>query len=227
MVTFYTAIGSFELRMDGGRRMPYILHLGRYEPVSIPEFFIWSHLLWEVETYSEIRAYYLRTAAELGIRLPDFDQGLKMLVDRKLVAKGVGYTGEDALFDMLSSAFVIPVRLSGGKKFGSVIRMFLKGRITLWEAGRILRPKSLPGEERRVLSLVQQTPLSVSELIRCFDSGVMSLNTPDEVISAIYTDEEDDQERIRKLSRGSGNRAAVLQATANLYLNHKVRLDMA
>jgi len=53
------------------------------------------------------------------------------------------------------------------------------------------------------------------------------LNTPDEVISAIYTDEEDDQERIRKLSRGSENRAAVLQATANLYLNHKVMLDMA
>ena len=227
MITFYTAIGSFELRMEGGRRMPYILRMGRYEPVSIPEFFIWSHLLWEVETYSEIREHYLRTAAELGIRLPDLDQGLRMLVDRKLVAKGVGYTGEDALYEMLSEAFVIPVHLSGGKKLGSAVRMLLKGKITLIEAGRILRPESLPGEERRVLGLVRQTPLSVSELIRCFDSGVMSLNTPDEVISAIYTDEEDDQERIRTLSRGSGNRAAVLQATANLYLNHKVMLDMA
>ena len=76
MMNFYTAVGSYEMRNENGRPMPYIIRMGRYEPVSIPEFLIWSRLLWEVETYGEIRKYYLRQSAKLGVQLPDFDQGL-------------------------------------------------------------------------------------------------------------------------------------------------------
>ena len=54
-MTFYTAVGSYKMQTENGRKMPYILRMGRLEPISIPEFFIWSHLLWEVETYDEIR----------------------------------------------------------------------------------------------------------------------------------------------------------------------------
>ena len=92
-MTFYTAVGSYQMRTENGREMPYILRMGRMEPISIPEFFIWSHLLWEVETYDEIREFYQNQSKSLGVRLPNLDQALKMLIKRKLIAKGI-WAGE-------------------------------------------------------------------------------------------------------------------------------------
>ncbi len=227
MMTFYTAVGSYQFKLENGRHMPYILRMGRLEPVSVPEFFIWSHLLWEVETYYEIRKDYMSLSGTLGVHLPDFDQALNMLVKRKLVAKGIGYTGEDALYDMLSGVFVLPVQSVGMHRLGTIVKTLFKGKITVLDALRLLKPEPVVGEELRVLKLVRQTPLSVSELIRCFDYGVRRVRTPDMVIDAIYTEEEDTQERIRIASRQSEHRTQVLQAAANLYLRHRVMLDMA
>ena len=36
----------------------YIQKLGKLHPISIPEFAIWSSLLWEVMTYDELKAAY-------------------------------------------------------------------------------------------------------------------------------------------------------------------------
>ena len=226
-MTFYTAVGSYEIRTENGREMPYILRMGRLEPISIPEFFIWSHLLWEVETYDEIREFYQNQSKSLGVRLPNLDQALKMLIKRKLIAKGIGYTGEDALYDMLSAAFVLPIHTLGKKKLSSVIRLLVKGRITGSEAIRAMRPEHLTGDENRVMKLVRQTPLSVSELIRCIENGVRDVDTPEKVITAIYTDEEDTQERMQITSRQADCKTAVLEAVANLYLRRRVMLDMA
>ena len=225
-MTFYTAVGSYQMRTENGREMPYILRMGRLEPISIPEFFIWSHLLWEVETYDEIREFYQNQSKSLGVRLPNLDQALKMLIKRKLIAKGIGYTGEDALYDMLSAAFVLPIHTLGKKKLSSVIRLLVKGRITGREAIRAMRPEHLTGDENRVMKLVRQTPLSVSELIRCIENGVRDVDTPEKVITAIYTDEEDTQERMQITSRQADCKTAVLEAVANLYLRRRVILDM-
>ena len=225
-MTFYTAVGSYQMRTENGREMPYILRMGRLEPISIPEFFIWSHLLWEVETYDEIREFYQNQSKSLGVRLPNLDQALKMLIKRKLIAKGIGYTGEDALYDMLSAAFVLPIHTLGKKKLSSVIRLLVKGRITGSEAIRAMRPEHLTGDENRVMKLVRQTPLSVSELIRCIENGVWDVDTPEKVITAIYTDEEDTQERMQITSRQADCKTAVLEAVANLYLRRRVILDM-
>ena len=225
-MTFYTAVGSYQMRTENGREMPYILRMGRMEPISIPEFFIWSHLLWEVETYDEIREFYQNQSKSLGVRLPNLDQALKMLIKRKLIAKGIGYTGEDALYDMLSAAFVLPIHTLGKKKLSSVIRLLVKGRITGSEAIRAMRPEHLTGDENRVMKLVRQTPLSVSELIRCIENGVWDVDTPEKVITAIYTDEEDTQERMQITSRQADCKTAVLEAVANLYLRRRVILDM-
>lgn len=225
MMTFYAAVGSYKLQTEDGRQMPYILRMGRLEPISIPEFFIWSRLMWEVETYDELSKYYHDQAVKLRVDLPDFDMALNMLLKRKLVLRGIGYTGEDALYDMLSEAFISPVRILGGRKLRSVMRMLAKGKITCREALKVMKRDTLSGSEQRVMSLVRQTPLSVSELIRCFDNGVTDVSTPDKVISGIYTDESDTQARILAASRQSEYRTTVLEAAANLYLGRKVILD--
>lgn len=55
MMTFYAAAGSYQIRSEDGKNMPYIMRLGKLQPVSIPEFSLWSMLLWDVLTYEELR----------------------------------------------------------------------------------------------------------------------------------------------------------------------------
>ena len=42
MMTFYAAAGSYQIREEDGKKMPYSMRRGKLQPVSIPEFCIWS-----------------------------------------------------------------------------------------------------------------------------------------------------------------------------------------
>ena len=81
MMTFYSAIGSYRIKNQNGRKMPYIQRLGKLHPISIPEFVIWSTLLWEVLTYDELKRYYDRQMKMLEGEKPNFDQLLDLLVN--------------------------------------------------------------------------------------------------------------------------------------------------
>ncbi len=89
MMTFYSAIGSYRIKNQNGRKVPYIQRLGKLHPISIPEFVIWSTLLWEVLTYDELKRFYDSQMKLLEGEKPDFDQLLDLLVKRKLVSKGL------------------------------------------------------------------------------------------------------------------------------------------
>lgn len=53
MMTFYAAAGSYQIRSEDGKNMPYIMRLGKLQPVSIPEFSLWSKMIWVFdETYA-------------------------------------------------------------------------------------------------------------------------------------------------------------------------------
>lgn len=101
MMTFYAAAGSYQIRNEDGKDMPCIMRLGKLQPVSIPEFSIWSMLLWDVLTHDELRKKYFEKMEEVKLDPSGFEKALEMLVKRKLIIKGVGYTGADALYNML------------------------------------------------------------------------------------------------------------------------------
>lgn len=121
MMTFYAAAGSYQIRSEDGKNMPYIMRLGKLQPVSIPEFSLWSMLLWDVLTYEELRKKFYDKMEETEIEPSSFDKSLEMLVKRKLIIKGVGYTGADALYNMLSDTYVIPLRGVQGTSSGITI----------------------------------------------------------------------------------------------------------
>ena len=90
MMTFYAAAGSYQIRNEDGKDMPYIMRLGKLQPVSIPEFSIWSMLLWDVLTHDELRKKYFEKLEEVKLDPSGFEKALEMLVKRKLIIKGVG-----------------------------------------------------------------------------------------------------------------------------------------
>ena len=185
-------------------------------------------LLWDVQTYDELRKKYYEKLEDTELDPGTFEKCLEMLVKRKLIIKGVGYTGEDALYNMLSDTYVIPLRgIQGSRRIVNVAKLLKQKKVTFFEAVYLLQPEKTTDAERRIMKLVLQTPLSVPELVRCFENGVRDVSSADKVISAIYTDESDNQARLNSASSLSDFRHDVLEATANLYLTRQVLLEHA
>ena len=204
--------------------MPYIQKLGKLYPISIPEFVIWSTLLWEVMTYDELEKFYQQQIRELKGNVPAFDEMLNMLIKRKLVVRGIGYTGRDALYNMLSDAFVIPFRISGGRKMLNVLRLWCGGKITLLDAHKIMKTRISTDAENRVMALVEQTPLSTSEIIRCFERNITDVSSTEKVIAGVYPDST--QDTIASEEFMSAHSGQVLEAISNLYLNREIILEV-
>ena len=60
MMTFYTAVGTCRVLTEENMKVPYIQKLGRLHEISVPEFLIWSTLLWQVMSYDELKENYSR-----------------------------------------------------------------------------------------------------------------------------------------------------------------------
>jgi len=227
MMTFYAAIGSYRIRKENGRKVAYIQKLGKLHPISIPEFAIWSALLWEVMSYDELKESYTRQMNSFPGVVPDFDELLNMLTRRKLIAHGMGYTGVDALYNMLSDAFVVPYHISSGRKMLRVLKLWAKGNISVSDYFRIMRMQSHTADEHRVIDLVEQTPLSTAEIIRCFERNLTDVSTVDKVIAGIYSDDDSEQSKIANEELNALQKRAVLQAVSNLYLKRQILLELA
>lgn len=226
MMTFYAAVGRYRIENRDGHKVPYIQKLGKLYPVSIPEFVIWSTLLWEVMSYDELKQQYESLAADFDSRLPGFDELLNMLLKRKLIVRGLGYTGMDALFNMLSDAFVIPYVISLPRKVWMVLRLWAKGKLGFTDLLRLIKSSGLNSDEDRVIRLVEQTPLSTAEIIRCFDRQIFDVSSPEKVITGIYPDDDSEQCRIANEEKLSKHTRAVLQAVSNLYLGRRIILEV-
>ena len=227
MMSFYSAVGSYQIRREEGIKMPFIQKLGKLYPLSIPEFCIWSTLLWEVMTHDELEAEYSAQMNSAGMKAPKLDDMLALLLKRRLIITGMGYTGSDALYNMLSDAFVIPFRLSKGRQILSILRCWAKNLIRLPDAFHKLRVNSSMNEdEARVVALVEQTPLSTAELVCCFEKGITDVSTSEKVIAGIYPDDDSDQTHISNEEFSSAMRLSVLRAVSNLYLRHQIILEV-
>lgn len=113
------------------------------------------------------------------------------------------------------------------RKLMNVAKLLKQKKVNFFEAVYLLQPEKSSVAERRIMKLVLQTPLSVPELVRCFENNVRDVSSADKVISAIYTEESDNQARLNNASSLSDYRHDVLEATANLYLTRQVILEHA
>ena len=98
MMTFYAAAGSYQIRSEDGKNMPYIMRLGKLQPVSIPEFSLWSKLLYEmavdimeegghdlspVEASALERAEVARRLNVYLDQLPEYQDRISFVFERK------------------------------------------------------------------------------------------------------------------------------------------------
>lgn len=117
MMTFYSAVGCYQIRKENGRNVPYIQKLGKLYPLSIPEFVIWSTLLWEVLTYNELEKFYQAQIRALPVKTPPLDD-CWTLDPAKACGEGCRVYGRDALYNSSRTPLLFLFGTVAAKDYG-------------------------------------------------------------------------------------------------------------
>ncbi len=229
MITFYTAVGSFEGGAGlYGTRRPVLLKAGRKYDVTLPQFVLWSSLLWSIHHYDEIKAIYEKKMAETHIKdSPTFDETLKDMIGRGLIAFGRGYTGVEALYELLATMFLVPIHTPLWERICGFFYLIFIRRLPLRIAARLFGKPPLTSQERNAWNLITQRAMSTAELIRCTELGVSDVSSGAKIVESLYSAGDGvNCSNVNNHSRFSDNRTAVIDAVANLYLKKQILLEI-
>lgn len=226
-MTLFCALGSH--KRDPKSNLPVLIRNGKEYGIVFEEFIIWSVLLWKILTYDELFDAYKEQMAEYNASERfGFEQTLKRLQTRGLIATGTGYTGMDALYQLIGSLFLMPVKVSLGDKIIGFFKLtFLRG-IPFRLTRHLFDSDYFTCMERAVWDLANQQALSTAELIRCTELGIKDVSDDVKLIHALYECGDGvDYENVVCHARFSDAQLPVLDAVTNLYLKRMVIFDKA
>ncbi len=224
--TFYTAIGHFRRKTDGnGQTYPVILVNQEEYLVDIQEMSVWTVLSWRLFNYQQAEdEYNWFTGAWLTSPTRTFESCLKRLEVRGLVASGTGSTDFEALYDLLSNLYVVPLSESLPLRLAAFLKLIFKGT-PFSEAKELFQRDRLTPLEAKVMSLSRQATLSTAELVKCAEVGAEDVSSGEKIMEALYNDDYTTSDNIQWEMLRSDYRAPITLAVANLYLRKQIILE--
>lgn len=222
--TYYTAVGHFRRERDGhGKVRPVILINGREYYVDIQEMAIWTALNWRLLELEDIMSEYNRLDRDCVIpayRTPE--DCLGRLVTRGLVASGTGETCFEALYDLLSELYVVPLSRSVPLRLAAFLKLTVIKGTPVTRAWQLFRRDRPTEQEAQVMALSRQALLSTAELIKCTEVGARDISTDDKLMDTLYDDDYTTSDNIACMMLTAKNRESVTMAIANLYLRKQI-----
>ena len=104
--TYYTAVGHFHRKTDAdGRTYPVILVNQEEHMVDIQEMAVWTVLNWRFLRLEQVEMKYSQLAGDLPPARRTLETCLNRLEVRGLIARGVGDTDFEALYDLLGGLY--------------------------------------------------------------------------------------------------------------------------
>ena len=149
----YTAVGKFHVRGSvGSMRCPLVTIGGREFILDMQEMMLWTVLNWRILTEDEIYLLYEKKIQETGfMSAQSAEECVRRLVQRGLIARGSGDTGEDALYDLLSELYVIPISENLFLRMISFIRLTLFSRLPYSVTKKIFSKDKRNDSEKKVM----------------------------------------------------------------------------
>ncbi len=224
MNRFYTAVGRFEIRRHfRGVRCPQVV-IGRREYIlDVQEMLLWSSLNWRILELDEMQTLYEQKELETGFSSNrPMEDCLRRLIQRGLVAEGSGETAADALYDLLSELYVVPISESLPLRLFSFIRLTLFQRIPFSITGKIFRRDKRSEDEKRVMRLANQATLSTAELVKCFQQKAEGFVSEEHMMDVLYRDEYTTSDNLAFMVRYFPECRPVVLSVANLYLRKQI-----
>ena len=222
--TLYTAVGRFERRTNGCRRYcPVIILGGKEYMVDMQEMIIWSCLNWRIVHMEEIGHLYTKTLPwKKDIINRPWKDCVERLLTRGLLVCGKGETEYDALYDLLSSMYIVPTDGSAFLRVLSFLKLTLINHVPFSAARKLFYRDQRTENEKQVMVLARQALLSTAELIRCMEKDIRSLPTEESILEGLYDDPDTTSDNISYIMRISPQSQAVTLAVANLYLRQQI-----
>ena len=220
----YTAVGKFHIKGSvGGMRCPLVTLGGREFILDMQEMTLWTILNWRILTEEEIYLLYEKKVQETGfLSSRSAEECVRRLVQRGLIAKGIGDTGADALYDLLSELYVNPISENLFLRVISFIRLTFFSRIPYSVTKRIFSKDKRSDSEKKVMRLANQAVLSTAEIIKCIDQNVLTFATDEDLLDVLYHDDYTTSDNIAYSVRFLPQCRPVITSVANLYLRKQI-----
>ena len=226
-MTIYTAIGKYEFRKDtDGKKVPVIVAEDKEYTLDIWEMILWCSLIWNIHTHDEISKIFYKKEREVHVL---GELSCETYIDRLestgLIVSGHGITAVDALHDLLSKLYVIPVTANFFTKSAAFLHLTFMKRIPYKVTKHIFYKPQFSAAEAKVMQLAGQNRLSVGELIKCVECGIVDVSTNDKLMDNLYTDDITTYKNIGTQFRTCDSCNPVLEAVATLYLNKHILFE--
>ena len=223
---FYTAVGSLQTRKDEtGNIYPVIILNQKEYPVDPQELTLWSALCWRLCDSEELARQYWELAATVPVEKRTLENCVTRLEVRGLIAKGVGRTDFEALYDLLSDLYVVPVSEKLSFRIIGFLSLVLLRGVSPRKAAQLFRHDRRNEQEALVMSLSNQAPLSTAELIKCAEVGAEDVSTDEKLLDALYCDDNTTSDNIGMMMLTAQSRQPITMAVANLYLRKQIILE--
>ena len=220
----YTAVGKFHVKGSiGSMRCPLVTIGGREFILDMQEMMLWTVLNWRILTEDEIYLLYEKKVQETGfMSARSAEECVRRLVQRGLIAKGSGDTGADALYDLLSELYVIPISENLFLRMISFIRLTLFSRLPYSVTKKIFSKDKRNDSEKKVMRLANRAILSTAEIIKCIDQNMLSFATDEDLLDVLYHDEYTASDNMAYAVRSLPQCRPVITSIANLYLRKQI-----
>ena len=227
MKMLYTAVGIFKLKNQGKNNVyPTVILSGNECRLDVQEMMIWSALNWRITDDKKLYTYYSKQAKKSGVVFSrSYTDTLNRLIVRGLVASGCGENSEDALYNLISNLYIIPLYQSPVIRIISFIRMLFIFKLPYEKAKVLFERDKKNKNERRIMKLAFSAPMSTAEIVKCIDKNIDFILNEDDVMEFLYDDKFTTSENIAESVRGLSSVRTVLTAISNLYLRRQILFE--
>lgn len=222
MVTLYTAVGSLKFNNINGKPVPYIINNHIEYGMSKEELIVWRCLAFQILTHPELEQFcqkQLEASGEsLSLPLAHF---LNRLLLRGLLVKGDGVSGVDALYRLLGTLTITPIKSNLLSRLTGILILSVRGQFRLRDIPHFLRNPVFTPTEHIILSLAEKAPISTAELLLCVEHSIPIKGEAD-IMENLYTCASDTCDTLADTVQITHTQYPILQAVSNLYLNQQI-----
>ena len=224
MNKLYTAVGRLQTGGSiGGKKCPMVVVNHRAYILDIQEMMLWTILNWRILDEEEALTLYEAKEREVGYQSHrDYYDCLHRLVQRGLVADGYGETAAEALYDLLSGLYIIPISENIFLRLFSFFKLTLFNGVPLAVTRKVLGGDKRSEGEKKVMHLARQALLSTAEIIKCVEQNRLHFQTEEDLLDMLYHDDVTTSDNLAQATRGMSMCRPVLVSVANLYLRKQI-----
>ena len=224
MKHFYTAVGRFERRTNEcGQSCPVIILGGKEYMVDLQEMVIWTCLNWRIVRKDEIAILYDKACqGNVLVSERSLNSCIDRLLTRGLLVSGTGLSDYDALYDLLSSLYIIPANGAVPLRLLTFCKLVAFDHVPIAAAKKLLAKDKRTSREQQIMHLANQALLSSAEIIKCLEKDIKYLPDEESILDKLYDDTDTTSENIRYLVKTAPCSKAVTIAIANLYLRQQI-----